>query len=151
MDTFKRKHPLPPALPPPLCNEVAVRSMLFAIHACVNGPSSSLAVPSKKKGTSARAPLDSNRMGAHTAMCAGGVLAQLSILLLFFLLTSATEGVEMFMRLGSCVSFWLPIGLADSLVFVDIDGIVEHVSIGSLRRPSLSGTPTVAFLLSTHP
>ena len=74
---------------------VAVRSMLFAIHAIVNGPSSSLAVASKKRGTSgpARAPmrqrcaarqlavrrsggalaalLDSNRMGAHTAMCAG--------------------------------------------------------------------------------
>ena len=49
MGAFKRIHPLPPA-PPPLCNEVAVRSMLFAIHACVNGPSSSLAVPSKKKG-----------------------------------------------------------------------------------------------------
>ena len=28
---------------------VAVRSMSFAIHACVDGPSSSLAVPSKKK------------------------------------------------------------------------------------------------------
>ena len=35
--------PLPSS--PPLCKEVAVRSMLFAIHACVNGPSSSLAVP----------------------------------------------------------------------------------------------------------
>ena len=33
--------------------------MLFAIHACVNGPSSSLAVPSKIRGTSgsARAPM----------------------------------------------------------------------------------------------
>ena len=60
--------------------------MLFAIHACVNGPSSSLAVPLffKKKeehvGVRARANapacgaalahwplLDSNRMGAHTA------------------------------------------------------------------------------------
>ena len=57
----------------------------------------------------------------------------------------------MFMRLAVCVSFRLPIGLADSLVFVDIDGIVEHVSIGSLRRPSLSGTPTDTFLLCTHP
>ena len=52
--------------------------------------------------------LDSNRMGAHTAMCAGGVLVLLSILLLLLLLTPATEGVEMFMRLGVCVSFWLP-------------------------------------------
>ena len=48
--------------------------------------------------------LDSIRMGAHTAMCAGRVLVLLSILLL----TSATEGVEMFVRLGVCVSFWLP-------------------------------------------
>ena len=68
---------------PPLCNIVAVRSMLFAIHACVDGPSSSLAVPSKKgarRGPRARQcasaalahwpPLDSNRMGAHTAICA---------------------------------------------------------------------------------
>ena len=124
-----------------------MRSMLFAIHACVNGPSSSLAVPSKKKarrGPRARqcasaAPahwplLDSNRMGAHTAMCAGGVLVLLSISLLLLLLTSATEGVEMLMRLGGCVSFWLPIGLAHSSVFVDLDGIVEHVAIGSLNQ-----------------
>ena len=53
--------------------------------------------------------LDSNRMGAHTAMCAGGVLVLLSMSLLLSLLTSATEGVEMFMRLGGCVSFWFPI------------------------------------------
>ena len=90
--------------------------MLFAIHACVHGLSSSLAVPIKKgarRGPRARqcasaAPhgnlpcgaalahwplLDSNRMGAHTAMCAGEVQVLLSILLLFLLLTSATEGV----------------------------------------------------------
>ena len=52
--------------------------------------------------------LDSNRMGAHTAMCAGRVPVLLSILLPLLPLTSATEGVEMFMRLGVCVSFWLP-------------------------------------------
>ena len=57
MGASKRIHPLPPASSPPLCNEVAVRSMLFAIHACVNGPSSSLAVPSKKGAGSARAPM----------------------------------------------------------------------------------------------
>ena len=45
-------------LPPPLCYEVAVRSMLFAIHACVDGPSSSLAVPLKRSTSlSARAPM----------------------------------------------------------------------------------------------
>ena len=122
MGAFKRIHPLPPASPPPpLCNEVAVRSMLFAIHACVNGPSSSLAVPSKKKGLPCGAALahwpllDSNRVGAHTTMCAGGVLVLLSILLLLLLLTSAPEGVEMFMRLGVCVSFWL---LLNRLYFV---------------------------------
>ena len=52
--------------------------------------------------------LDSNRMGAHAAMCAGGLLVLLSISLLLSLLTPATEGVELFMRLGVCVSFWLP-------------------------------------------
>ena len=52
--------------------------------------------------------LDSNRMGAHTAMFAGGVLVLLSILLLILLLTPATEGVEMFIRLCVCVPFWLP-------------------------------------------
>ena len=60
MGAFKRKQPLPPPPSPPLCNEVAVRSMLFAFHACVNGPSSSLAVPLKKKrhvGVRARAPM----------------------------------------------------------------------------------------------
>ena len=78
-----------------LCNEVVVRLMLFAIHACVNGPSSSLVVPQKKGGhvgvrarqCASAVPhgnlrcgaalahwplLDSNCMGAHTAMCAGG-------------------------------------------------------------------------------
>ena len=54
-------------------------------------------------------PLDSNRMGAHTTMLAGGVLVPLSILRLLLLFTSATEGVEMFKRLGVCVSFRLPI------------------------------------------
>ena len=39
----------------------------------------------------------------------------------------------MFMRLGVCVSCWLPVGLAHS-VFVDLDGIVEHVAIGSLHQ-----------------
>ena len=38
--------------------------------------------------------------GAHTAMCAGGVPVPLSILLLLLLFTSATEHVEMFVRLG---------------------------------------------------
>ena len=52
--------------------------------------------------------LDSSRMGAHTAMCAGRVPALLSILLLLLLFTSATEDVEIFMRLGGCVSFRLP-------------------------------------------
>ena len=52
--------------------------------------------------------LDSNRMGAYTAMFAGRVLVLLSISLLLLLLTPATEGVELFMRLGVCVSFWLP-------------------------------------------
>ena len=114
MGAFKRIHPLPPAAPPPLCSEVAVRSMLFAIHACVNGPSSSLCRSIKKKGLPCGAALahwpllDSNRVGAHTTMCAGGVPVLLSILVLLLLLTSAPEGVEMFMRLGGCVSFWLP-------------------------------------------
>ena len=127
MGAFKRIHPLRPA-PPPLCNEVAARSMLFAIHACVNGPSSSLAVPFFKKEHVARqcasaAPhgnlpcgaalahwrsLDSNRMGAHTAMCAGGVPVLLSILLLLLLLTSATEGVEMFYASGGLCVFLAP-------------------------------------------
>ena len=68
----------------------------------------------KKKGLPCGAALahwpllDSNRVGAHTTMCAGGVLVLLSIFLLLLLLTSAPEGVEMFMRLGGCVSFWLP-------------------------------------------
>ena len=53
--------------------------------------------------------LESNRMGAHTAMCAGGVLVLLSISLLLLLLTPATEDVELFMRLCVCVSLWLPI------------------------------------------
>ena len=59
MGAFKRIHPLPPAPFHPLCNEVAVRSMLFAVHACVNGPSSLFAVPSKKKGArrGPRAPM----------------------------------------------------------------------------------------------
>ena len=47
--------------------------------------------------------LDSNRMGAHTAMCAGRAPVLLSILLLLLLFTSTTEGGEMFMRLGVCV------------------------------------------------
>ena len=46
-------------------------------------------------------------MGAHTAMCAGKVQVLLSISLLLLLLTPATEGVELFMRLGVCASFWL--------------------------------------------
>ena len=73
-------------------------------------------------------------MGAPTAMCAGRVLVLFSILFLLLLLTSATEGVEMIMRLGVCVSFWLPIGLAHSSVFVYLEGIVEHVAIGSLHQ-----------------
>ena len=52
--------------------------------------------------------LDSNRMGAHTAMCAGEILVLLSISLPLLQLTPATEGVELFVRLGVCVSFWLP-------------------------------------------
>ena len=52
--------------------------------------------------------LDSNRMGAHTAMCVGRVLVLFSILLRLSLFTSATEGVDMFMRLGGCVSFSAP-------------------------------------------
>ena len=50
--------------------------------------------------------LDSSRMGAYTAMFA--VLVLLSISLLLLQLTPATEGAELVMRLGVCVSFWLP-------------------------------------------
>ena len=53
-------------------------------------------------------PIDSNRLGAHTAMCAGGVLVLLAILLLSLLFTSATEGVKMFMRLGVVCVFSAP-------------------------------------------
>ena len=91
--------------------------------------------PFHQKKEARRGPLlDSNRMGAPTAMCAGRVLVLFSILFLLLLLTSATEGVEMIMRLGVCVSFWLPIGLAHSSVFVYLEGIVEHVAIGSLHQ-----------------
>ena len=65
--------------------------------------------------------LDSNRMGAHKAMCAAGVLVLLSILLLLFLLTPATEGVEMLVCLGVCVSFWLPRRVAD----ITIDFVLQ--------------------------
>ena len=94
----------------------------------LDGPSRSLAVPlwhgARRGPARASAPrgvcdglrlpcggalahwplLDSNRMGAHTAMCAGKVLVLLSILLLLFLFTSATDGLEMFSAsVGLCV------------------------------------------------
>ena len=65
--------------------------------------------------------LDSNRMGVHTAMCAGRVLVLFSISLLLFLLAPATEGVELFMRLP----FWLPIN-AD-FYFLDLGGWSQQV------------------------
>ena len=76
--------------------EIAVGSMLFAIHACVDGQSRSLAVPlwyghvgvrsfaiasrcvrrlevSVRRSAGAWTMLDSNHVGAQAAICAGGV------------------------------------------------------------------------------
>ena len=145
MGAFKRIHPLPPALPRRCvmrsqCDRCCLRFMPVLMDPAARSP---FHKKGARRGPRARqcasaAPhgnlpcgaalahwplLDSNRMGAHTAMCAGRVLVLLSRLLLLSLLTSATEGVDMFMRLGVCVSVWLPIGLAHSSVLVDLDGI----------------------------
>ena len=110
---------------------VAVRSMLFAIHACVEGPSCSLAVPSKNKvhvGVRACAPMRQRCAARQLALrrsagalaatrqqsygCANGDVRWRSTSTTFNIITIITtyitEGVEMFMRLGGCVSFWLP-------------------------------------------
>ena len=75
----------------------------------------------KKKKKARRGPLlDSNRMGAPTAMSAGRVLVLFSILFILLLLTSATEGVEMIMRLESLCVFFAPYWTCTFLRFLCI-------------------------------
>ena len=74
--------------------------------------------------------LVSNRMGAHTAMCAGRVLVLLSILILLLLLTPPTEDVEMFMRLGVLFGSLMDVNLSllrDTHVHTVRHGIDKHV------------------------
>ena len=125
MGALTRIHPLPPARPlPPPCTRGQTASIpphqfLSGCWTELWGTSGSALAPMPRGvcdglrlpcgGALAHWPLlDSNRMGAHTAMCAWGVQVQLSILLLLLLFTSATEGVETFRRLGVGLSLRLP-------------------------------------------
>ena len=62
-------------------------------------------------------------------MCAGEVLVLLSLLL-----ASATEGVEMFVRLGGCVSFWLLIGCGLGPEGIR-SGVRRSAALQGSRRP----------------
>ena len=135
MGALKRIQPLLPAPSPsrPRRRVRAAKPHRYRLISFfqVDGPSSSLAMPlwsGARRGPRVPMPrgvchglrlpcgaalahwplLDSSRMGAHTAMCAGRVLVLVPIKLLLLLFASATEGGEMFMRLGGCVPFRLP-------------------------------------------
>ena len=114
MGAFKRIHPLHPATPRRCvmrsqCDRCCLRFMPVLMDRAARSPFHQKKNCLPCGAALAHWPLlDSDRVGAHATMCAGGVLVLLSILLLLLLLTSALERVEMFMRLGVCVSLWLP-------------------------------------------
>ena len=163
MGSMKRKHPLPHALPADVHarpNRIDTAAVSFRLMD--RAARSPFICGMEHVGVRARAGasrcvcdglrlpcgaalaywllLDSNRMGVHTAMCAGRVPALLSRSLLLLLLTSATEGVEMFTRLGVCVSFRLPVKVSQ----VGVPWFAEEFAAEAFRlEPPCGAEPTL--------